>query len=103
MGMPKSVKASINQHDKAVFELIYKNGVNAEVDVGWKQRKRETKLLIKGSRGNIAFDDSRNSRKGEKSPLQLQIEAFVKSIKRNKPTISSIDQALKVTEILSWA
>ena len=119
-----------NIHDTTITYLKYPNGIQGHIYVSWLHPFKEHRLVIIGSKGSLHFEDSLENKplllyekdsssrgasinlknklpkeiKFDKTtPLENEINCFIKMIKGKSPNKSGINEGIDVVRILETA
>lgn len=125
----KTLRPNTNLYDKVTLKLKFKQEVNCFLEFGWLYPIRKREITLFGSKSTIMFDDLAEEKisifknlgpiVGKKvtgqqtiikhpsydtqTPLESEINAFVKFIKSHKQPIADLDQAIEIAAIIHAA
>ncbi|OGG80041.1 hypothetical protein A3A39_03040 [Candidatus Kaiserbacteria bacterium RIFCSPLOWO2_01_FULL_54_13] len=98
------------------FSIRYESSLTAEIDIAWTGDEKKRELAIEGENGTITLDDTKKKQKvrlerrntaisfpeyDARSPLEVELEEFVRAIKGEGQITSDMETGVRVTELLA--
>lgn len=99
----KILRPKTELYDAGQIRLFYANNIQVVINVSWLSPEKRKKLVIVTEKKQLVFDDTLPKPKNRKSPLELEINDFIKAIKTGQEPVSSLQIGIDVVKIIDKA